>query len=835
MFERLSIVSTQTPTSLFSLVTHRRLRRQAKTRPASSGAWSHLISLLVFASILAVAVSASGASDLSRVEGNVTDQSNAKVGRARVTLRDKAGVIQYETRTDEDGKFSVSNVADGSYRVSVESPGFTQTREVRVELRGGVIKTVDVRLDVAAISDRLVITATRTQTASSELGGSVSVIASEDLKRGNQSLVSEALRSVPGLAVVQTGGRGGLTSIFTRGGESDYNKVLIDGVPVNRAGGGFDFAFLTSENIERIEIARGPQTAPFGSDAVTSAIQLISRRGSTSIPEFEFSGEGGSFDSHRETARLSGLARWFDYSASFGYSTTDGRVPNSDYINRSASANLGFRFAPAVELRITSRWNNSTLGVAGPTGILFSDPDARQKHRDLALAATLNIKTTSRFHQFARFIYSEFDTDNFDPVAQDLTVPGTPPLPPFSFGADFASAFKDHQKRSGIHYQAVAAISNSNLLTAGIDFEHESAVIDSSNDFSRARVSPERNNLGFYVQDQAAWRERLFLTAGVRIENNTGKVPDDLRNVLESLGSSAPSGDVGFGLAANPKIAVSFLARRHGDNEAAGATRFKVSLGTGIKEPTLDEAFGPSIFALGNPGLDPERTISFDAGVVQEFFVRRLSVDLTYFDNRFRNLIIFESTAAFGPIRLADGTLTNFINADRASGRGVEIMANARPGGALSRLRISGSYTFLRSRLDRAADVLTFPPPTFDGVFVPNPELELPLLRRPRHSGAFEATWIEQRFNVTVDGSIVGKRRDFIPFPFAKFDLSGKPIFSGGYAKLNAAGSFHLNNSVSLFARVENLLNQDYQEVLGFPAYRLNFSAGLRIRVGGRR
>jgi len=835
MFERLSIVSTQTPTSLFSLVTHRRLRRQAKTRPASSGAWSHLISLLVFASVLTVAVSASSASEPGRVEGNVTDQSNAKVGRARVTLRDKAGVIQYETRTDEDGKFSVSNVADGSYRVSVESPGFTQTREVRVELRGGVIKTVDVRLDVAAISDRLVITATRTQTASSELGGSVSVIASEDLKRGNQSLVSEALRSVPGLAVVQTGGRGGLTSIFTRGGESDYNKVLIDGVPVNRAGGGFDFAFLTSENIERIEIARGPQTAPFGSDAVTSAIQLISRRGSTSIPEFEFSGEGGSFDSHRETARLSGLARWFDYSASFGYSTTDGRVPNSDYINRSASANLGFRFAPAVELRITSRWNNSTLGVAGPTGILFSDPDARQKHRDLALAATLNIKTTSRFHQFARFIYSEFDTDNFDPVAQDLTVPGTPPLPPFSFGADFASAFKDHQKRSGIHYQAVAAISNSNLLTAGIDFEHESAVIDSSNDFSRARVSPERNNLGFYVQDQAAWRERLFLTAGVRIENNTGKVPDDLRNVLESLGSSAPSGDVGFGLAANPKIAVSFLARRHGDNEAAGATRFKVSLGTGIKEPTLDEAFGPSIFALGNPGLDPERTISFDAGVVQEFFVRRLSVDLTYFDNRFRNLIIFESTAAFGPIRLADGTLTNFINADRASGRGVEIMANARPGGALSRLRISGSYTFLRSRLDRAADVLTFPPPTFDGVFVPNPELELPLLRRPRHSGAFEATWIEQRFNVTVDGSIVGKRRDFIPFPFAKFDLSGKPIFSGGYAKLNAAGSFHLNNSVSLFARVENLLNQDYQEVLGFPAYRLNFSAGLRIRVGGRR
>ncbi|HSE37205.1 MAG TPA: TonB-dependent receptor, partial [Blastocatellia bacterium] len=765
----------------------------------------------------------------------VTDQRNAKIGGARVTLRDNAGVIQYETRTGGDGHFSISSVADGDYLLAAECPGFTQTRDARVDLRGGGTRTVDVRLDVAAISDQLVITATRTQTISSELGGTVSVIAAEDLTRGNQSLVSESLRSLPGLTVVQSGGRGSLTSIFTRGGESDYNKVLIDGVPVNRAGGGFDFAFLTTENLERIEIARGPQTAPFGSDAMTSAIQLITRRGSTSVPEFEFSGEGGSFDSHRQTTRLSGLARWFDYSASFGHSATDGRVPNSDYINRAASANLGFRVAPSVDLRVVSRWNNGTLGVPGPTAILFSDPDARQKHRDLALGATLSIKTTSQFHQFARFIYSEFDTASFDPVAQDLTLPGTPPLPPFSFGADFASTFKDHQKRSGIHYQAMAAIKNANLLTVGIDFERESAVIDSSDDFSRARVSPARNNLGFYIQDQVAFRERLFLTAGVRIENNTGEVPADLKNVLESLGSSAPSGDVGFGLAANPKLAISLVARTHRDNAATGATRLKASFGTGIKEPTLDEAFGPSIFALGNPGLDPERTISFDAGVVQEFFNRRLSVDLTYFDNHFRDLIIFESTPAFEPIRLPNGSLTNFINADRASGRGVELSVDARPGGTFSRLRLSGNYTFLRSRLDRAADVLTFPPPTFDGVFVPNPELGLPLLRRPRHSGAFEASWIDQRFDMTVDGSIVGKRRDFIPFPFAKFGLSGEPIFNDGYAKLNAAGAFHVNDSVSLFARVENLLNQDYQEVLGFPAYRLNFTAGLRFRIGGGR
>ena len=789
--------------------------------------------------VLAVAIlslaSTAFAAERGRVVGSVTDPNGGNVAGARVALRDTSGAVAYQTRTDGDGQFSILSVAEGRYRVAVEAPGFTQSQPTSVDVRAGVSETVAVRLDVAAITDQLVITATRTEVPANELGGSVSVIASEDLTRRNQSLVSEALRSIPGLAVVQSGGWGGLTSVFARGGKSDYNKVLIDGVPVNRAGGGFDFAFLTTENIERIEVVRGPQSAPFGSDAMTSAIQLITRRGSTSIPEFEFSGEGLSFDSQRETARLSGLARWFDYSASFGYTATGGRVRNSDYLNRSASANLGFHFAPEVELRITSRWNNSSGGVPGPTAILFADPDARQKHRDLALGTTLNIATAGRFHQLARFVYSEFDTNNFDPAAEDLTKPNTPPLPPFSFGADFASAFKDHQKRSGIHYQGVAAINRSNLLTVGIDFEHESAVINSSDDFSSARVSPGRNNFGVYIQDQLAWRERVFLTAGVRVEKNTGNVPDDLRNVLKSLGSSSPSGDVGFGLAANPKIAVSFLARRHQQNATFGATRIKASFGTGIKEPTLDEAFGPSMFALGNPGLDPERAISFDAGVVQEFFGRHLSLDLTYFDSRFRNLITFESTASFEPVRLANGTLTNFVNADRASGRGVELTARARPGGALSRLRLSGSYAFLRSRLDRAADVLAFLPPAFEGVFVPNPELGLPLLRRPRNSGAFEVSWVDQRFDATFDGSIVGKRRDFIPFPFAKFDPSGKPIFNDGYAKLNAAGSYHVSNFVSLFVRVENVLNQDYQEVLGFPAYRLNFSAGLRVRVGGRK
>src|SRR5262249_12182396 len=159
----------------------------------------------------------------------------------------------------------------------------------------------------------------------------------------------------------------------------------------------------------------------------------------------------------------------------------------------------------------TSRWNDNTLGVAGPTAVLFSDPDQRQKHQDVEFAPAFEWRTTPKWYQSARFIYSEFNTHSFDPVAQDLHVAQTTSLLPGAFGDDFAFSFTDHQKRIGFQYQTIAALGRFNVITGGLDFEKESAVF--TDDFSR--VSPDRNNLGVYVQDQFAWNERLFLTAGV--------------------------------------------------------------------------------------------------------------------------------------------------------------------------------------------------------------------------------------------------------------------------------------------------------------------------------
>lgn len=748
------------------------------------------------------------------VSGIVSDPSGAAVANARVTLRDASGTIVSETRTLSDGRFELAGASDGTYRVVVEAQGFAQSQQVSVSIKNGEASPLKIQLDVAAVSDQIVVTASRTERPLSELPASVSVISGAQLLIEDQSQVSESLRSVPGLIVAQTGGRGGFTSVFVRGGESDYNKVLIDGVPVNAPGGAFDFSALTTENLSRIEVTRGPASSLFGSDAMTSVIQLFTKRGTTTVPEFEFSGEGGSFDFHRETARLSGLVGKFDYSGSFGFQSSDGRFRNSDFINRSLSGNFGYQLSSTMQLRATSRWNDNTLGVPGPTAVLFADPDQRQKHRDIAVSGVFEWRTRPNWFQTARFIYSEFNTHSFDPVAQDLSTAGTPPLPPGAFGDDFAFTFRDHEKKIGAQYQTILAAGKYNVITAGLDFERESAVF--TDDFSR--VSPDRDNLGIYVQDQFAWRERFFATAGVRVERNSGSVPADLRSTLEGLGSIVPTGDVGFGVSANPRIAASFLLRNHHEHDVIGATRIKASFGTGIKEPSLNEAFSPSPFFLGNPKLDPERAISYEVGIGQEFFGRRASIEATYFDNRFRDMIAFESDpVTFGPIMLPNGQLTNFVNLERSRARGLELIAAARP---FSRFQISGSYTFVDSELQRAAPGST-------------QEEGLPLLRRPRHSGTVRAGWIGSRFDVTVEGLFVGERRDLDPVTFSRFDVLGLPIFSDSYARVNLSGQYRVTRMVTAFARIENLLNEEYQEILGFPSYRLNFTAGLRLRFGG--
>ncbi len=782
--------------------------------------FTSVLAALAIVAIAMIPVTAQSSHHL--VQGKVVDVNGSAVARARVTLRRPSGFVTREQITDSSGRFHFDELAAEPFLLFVEADGLIQSGGAHaVRLDQGAVTEITVELALTAIRDGIVISERRTETRAAEALSSVYVVSAADLQRTQRPSVLDALRGSPGVSVMQTARRGGVTSIFVRGGESDYTKVLLDGIPINDAGGAFDLSDLTTENADRIELVRGPQSALFGSDAMSGVLQFVTKRGSSETPEFELSSEGGSFGFNRTWASLAGAIGQFDYSGSFSYLGTNGRDRNDDYLNRTASVNLGYRFTDRTQLRVTARNENAGLGVPGPTARLFADPDERARRRRIATGLRFDDQTSTHWHQTISFVYAENNQSNFDPVAQDLTNPRTPPDTVFAFN-DFSSFFTNHQRRRGLRYQSDVILPAGNLLSAGVDFEREDAVFVSGFD-GKNRVAPERNNVGAFVQDQVTVFSRWSVTAGLRVEYNRAETPVSLAAILAQLESAPYTGRVGFGTKVTPKVATGLVLRRGDSQGEVGSTRLRASYGEGIKAPTLVEAFSPSSFFLGNPALKPERARSFDLGIEQTMWGERVRMEMVYFESRFRDQIAFiGDPASFGgPVKALDGRLTNFVNFDRARARGVELSAALRP---VRQLSVAASYTLLNSKQTAAADVIDFNTLRL----APNPEVGLSLLRRPRHSGNFNVAWTDDRFDVNLQGFFVGERRDLDPVTFSRLATNN------GYTRIDLAGAYRVSREVSLFARIENLLNRDYQEVLGFPAYRLNFSAGVKVRLGKR-
>lgn len=781
-----------------------------------------LLVSLVFACAIFAQENSPRIEHLTPGPSRIIDSDEQPIPGARIKVRNQNGVILRELVANERGEFFVPTLPSGEYQLIPEVAGLVEANPPTKFQSDGrtIFGQFTMKMKVAAIQDSILVSATRTENNLSTTAASAYIVTAKDLARSQHVNVLEALRASPGVAVMQTSRRGGVTSLFVRGGESDYTKVFIDGIPINDAGGAFDLSDLTIDNAQQIELVRGASSALYGSDAMSGVLQFITRRGTSSIPELELSAEGGSFAFNRQAARIAGANSGFDYLLGFSHLRTNGRDRNDDYQNRIGSANFGYRFNERTSLRLLARSENSGLGVPGATARYFPDPDERARRRRIATGLRFTKQTTKNWHQSLSFVYAENNQLGLDPAAQDLTKPNTPPDTNFAFN-DFVSFFNNHQKRRGLRYQSDLVLPHNNLLSAGLEYEKENAVFDTG--FAgRNRVTPERNNLGVFIQDQFFAGSRVVLTAGLRVENNQTELPANFAAVLKSLGSAPFTGQVGYGTKAAPKLAGLFVVNK--GNDAIGATKLRASYGEGIKAATLVEAFSPNSFFLGNPGLKPERARSFDFGIEQLFAQDRVRVEATYFDNRFRDQIAYVGDPATfgGPIKTAQGVLTSFINNDRARARGLELSAALRPKRQLS---LSGQYTLTDSKLIAAADVIDF----VTLRLIPNPEVGAPLLRRPKHAGAFNIAWVGEHFDVNLNAFFIGRRRDIDPVTFSRL------VYNQGFSKVDLAGGYQLNTRMTIFARIENLLNQNYQEVLGYPAYRLTFSAGLRVRFGGEK
>jgi outer membrane cobalamin receptor len=728
-----------------------------------------------YRTFLVVVLSVSAfASDLTV---RVVDPQSAAVAGARVELflKPSRRPVAVDT-TSAQGVAHFSQIPGTEFQIHVLAPGFKeQWQDVLSDSREG--SPITVPLELAVASETVVVSATRTPVPSDEAGASVALLSGAQLDTMRPIAASDAMRFLPGAIVSTSGQRGGLASLFVRGGESRYNKVIVDGVPINDPGGTYDFGTLPLYEADRLEFLRGTESTLYGSDAMSSVVQVWSRTGRTVIPELRFGADAGNYGTENGYASLAGANGPFDYNLFGNQFNTSGSGTNDDYSNSLEGANLGAKLNDWAWLRLRLRHDTSASGVENEWNfngnkILPPDRDQRAEQNNLLSSLELLISRPSGWqHRFSGFEHVLHRT-NIDTV-NDQQIPGLDP--------DFQFHAIANINRAGFEYEGSYAERSWAQSTFGYVVEDENGFVG---DVNFGVTHGQRLNNDLYAQQQLLLG-RLAVVAGVRFVHNSA-----FRNT------------------GVPQVNASYLALRGG--QVFSGTRLALSYGTGFKEPRLEETYAGPPTSVPNPALKPERVRSFQAGFEQRLFVDRLAFTATYFNSLFHDQIAypFDPTTFIGQYR----------NINKSLGHGAEVQLETR---VRSQLSLITAYTYTATQILEApactlaqfCDVTTFG----DGK---------PLLHRPRHSANFLLTYQGSRWGGYLGGSFVGRRADT---DFYGLGYDHAP----GYVLVDAGWWYAINSRVRIYANGENLLNRFYEENIGYPALGINFRAGMQFRIGG--
>ncbi|MGC2537918.1 MAG: TonB-dependent receptor [Candidatus Sulfotelmatobacter sp.] len=730
--------------------------------------------------LLFVFLAAASAADLKL---KVVDPQSATVSGAQISLFSKGTDTPLKiVFSSAEGMATFPGVSSGNYQIQVLAPGFApQTEDIATHS-----DVITIHLHLAPASETVVVTATRTPALAEETGSNISTLESGQLETMQPTAADDAVRFLPGAVVNTAGQRGGLSSLFVRGGESNYNKVMVDGVTINEPGGTFDFGTLPLTEANRMEFLRGTQSTLYGSDAMTSVVQVFTRTGSTRTPELRFGADGGNFSTATGNASFAGTRGHFDYNVFGDQFNTNGSGINDAYSDSLQGANLGAALNDEVSFRLHMRHSNSHTGVPGEwsfngydplvnvngvTQPLQPDPSEWSQLNSLLGSAELTVAAPSGWqHRFTGFDYLYRYTD--------LNVNGDPArVSPLYGQFDFPSHQYDHINRVGFEYQGDYSERTWAHTTFGYRIENENGVVGDL-DYPPSS-SGQRLNQDAYLQQQLTWG-RLSAVAGGRFVHSSV-----------------------FGNTGVPRIALTLLARRGG--ETFSGTRLRFSYATGYKEPRLEETFAGPPYSIPNPGLKPERVRAFEAGIQQDFLHGKYVFNATYFNNLFHdqiNYVTVNQTTFVG----------EYFNVNQAFAQGAEVELQAR---LRSKLLLSTAYTYT------STEILSNPAP-IDSQYDPGQ----PLLRRPKHSATMLVSYLGSRWGANLSGSFVGRRPDD---DFYGFNID----HAAGYVRADLGGWYAINARVTAYANVENALDRRYNEVVGYPALPINFRAGFRFRLGG--
>ena len=591
------------------------------------------------------------------------------------------------------------------------------------------------------------------------LGTAVSVVTGEELRAQQIRHAADALRSLPGVSVSQQGGSGNVTVVRLRGGESNHTLVLIDGVEVNSGiDGFFDFANLTTEDIEQIEVLRGPQSGLYGSNAVSGVINIITKSGRGPLT-VRAKTEGGSFGTRDGSVQVTGGNDRAHGALTLHGRATDGFniAPQGNELDGSSISTFSFNGGVRVfdNLKIDGSLRRSRLqgdrdGFEGLlNGFIVSNDDLSTFDNKILLGrldVTLDTLDSAWTHRL-RITGAERDTTDNDRG---------------SFPIVF-HAIDQHVKygyTSTYRLEAPQDLPVRHFFTGLIEEHQERFEQPSDGDFAR-----ERSRLSFAGEVRGEYFDRFFLGASVRHDDND--TFDDFTS-WRGQGAWKLPGDV---------------------------FRLHSSVGTGVKYPSFAELFGSFFRFVPNPNLVPETSLGWDAGVETTLLGGRAVIDVTYFSANLQNEIT-EDFSLF-PIISA-------INLEGESTRkGIEVAARYK---LIEGVTIGGAYTWLDARDD----------------------LDRPEIRRPRNSGRVDLDWafLNGRGRLHLAAIYNGVTEDVA---FNIFDPALTRVTLDDYVLVSAAASYQLEPGIELFGRVENLLDQDYQEVFGYETAGVAAFAGVRF------
>ncbi|HLX73875.1 MAG TPA: TonB-dependent receptor [Terriglobales bacterium] len=707
----------------------------------------------------------------------VVDPQSAVVPGASVLLQRSGTATPVAVQsTSGNGTVRFSGLAGGSYEVRVLAPGFAP-----LIARANSPGEVTLQLRIATATQNVVVSATRTPVPGEETGAEVSSLSAGELKTMQPVNEADALRFLPDAIIGENGRRGALASLFVRGGDSRYNKVIVDGVTVNDPGGRFDFGVVPMDQVDRLEFVRGAESDLYGSDAMTSVVQTWSREGTTAIPQLSFGADGGTFQTANGYAALSGARGRFDYNLFGEQFNTNGQGPNDQYSNSSQGANLGLMLSPRVRFRLRARHLNSRTGIQSfwdfnGQPLLPPDMDEKARQNDFLSSAEITVNGTRWQHTFTGFEYHH-QLANVDQIME----PGR--VSPSFGNIDFPFDSISDINRAGFEYQGQYWERNWARVIVGYRFEDENGFVGDL--FSPPLSHGLRLNHDVYAQ-QLLTRGRASLVAGLRFTHN---------------GS--------FGNAVVPRIAPSLLLLRGGS--IFSGTRLLGSFATGIKEPLLEEAFAAGAFVIPNPSLKAEENRAFDAGIEQRLVGGRFVLAATYFHNIFRRQIEFASN----PVSFVG----QYVNVNKSLAHGAEGEFHAR---LWSRLSLDSSYTYTSTQ------ILAAPLCTAQNFCDPLLAAGRQLVRRPRHAGNVLLNYASRRWGGQVGGLFMGPRvdSDFL-------GLLPPVTHTAGYGRVDLGGWYALTRHMSAYLNIGNLFDRRYEEAAGYPALGFNFRAGMRFRVGG--